>query len=133
MAIASRRKAQRARIVHIDVKRAHLNAPVAREVFVTIPAEDHQPGDEWRCARLVKSLYGTRDAASNWERLYTQVLEAVGFERGVASTCAFYHKDRRVHLTVHGDDFTAVMDDDQVEWFVGRMATEAFLKMGWAH
>ena len=48
----------------IDVKRAYLNAQTHRDIFVQLPEEDHQPG---MCAELNKAMYGTRDAASNWE------------------------------------------------------------------
>ena len=35
-------------------------------VFVKLPAEDSEPD---LCDRLVKALYGTRDAAQNWADL----------------------------------------------------------------
>ena len=49
----------------VDVSRAFFYAAASRVVFVTLPAEDYQPGDERMCGRLRKSLYGTRDAAAN--------------------------------------------------------------------
>ena len=36
-------------------------------MFVELPPEDYQPGDEHRCGLLQYILYGTRDAAQNWE------------------------------------------------------------------
>ena len=40
------------------------HAEARRPVFVKLPVEDGSPG---MCGRLLKSFYGTRDAASNWE------------------------------------------------------------------
>ena len=61
----------------IDVRRAYFHANARRLVFVNLPPEDYQEGV---CGRLNKSLYGTRDAAQNWEHAY---------KSGVASPCIF--------------------------------------------
>ena len=49
----------------IDVKKAHLRAPATREVYVELPKEDQEPGEEDMCGLLKYSMYGTRDAAKN--------------------------------------------------------------------
>ena len=46
----------------VDVRRAYFCAPARRRVFVELPLEDDQPGDEHMCG-----LYGTGDAAQHWE------------------------------------------------------------------
>ena len=46
----------------VDVRRAYFYAPARRKVFVELPPEDYQPGDEHMCGLLRYSLYGTRDA-----------------------------------------------------------------------
>ena len=40
------------------------------------------------------SLYGTRDAAANWEDADAKVLHEHHFERGVACPCSFYSRER---------------------------------------
>ena len=62
------------RMAVIDIKRAYFYAPVKRDVFIKIPKEDFEPGDEDRVAKLRISLYGTRDAAQNWTAEYTRHL-----------------------------------------------------------
>ena len=57
---------------------------------------------------LKLSLYGTRDAALNLAKHYTQHLNEIGFQRGRASACSFVHKSRITRLTCHGDDFIIV-------------------------
>ena len=89
----------------IDVRRAYFHALARREVFVKLPPEDDQPG---MCGKLVKALYGTRDAAQNWEYAYIAFLEKVGFNRGKSPPCIFWHKQRNVRIVVHGDDFTVL-------------------------
>ena len=51
----------------IDIKRAYLQAPARRDLYVQLPTED---ADEGMCAKLNKAMYGTRDAAQNWEYAY---------------------------------------------------------------
>ena len=53
----------------VDVKEAHLCAPATREVYIEIPKEDKQEGeDNDVCGHLQFSMYGTRDAAKNWSQ-----------------------------------------------------------------
>ena len=95
-------------MLSIGVKRAYFYAEAKREVFIEIPLEDLEPGDEHKVARLNLSLYGIRDAAQNWSEEFTKTLVASGFKTGKATPCNFVHKNRKVYVTVHGDDFTAV-------------------------
>jgi hypothetical protein len=92
----------------IDISRAHFYAPAQREIFIRLPAEDPRYGEPDLCGQLLQSLYGTRDASSNWEREYSRALTSSGFVKGIASPCHFWHQPWDVRLLVHGDDFFAV-------------------------
>ena len=70
----------------IDVRRAYFHAKARREIYVELPPEDSAPG---KCGRLLKAMYGTRDAAQNWENACCEELEKLGFVRGKATPCAF--------------------------------------------
>ncbi len=54
----------------------------------------------------MKAMYGTRDAAQNWEMEYTEMLPEAGFRQGSYSSCVFYHGQKKVRVVAHGDDFT---------------------------
>jgi hypothetical protein len=86
----------------LDARKAHLHAFADRTVFTQLPPEEAAPG--W-CARLVRCLYGTRDAPKRWEAFLAEQLVALGFAKGLASPCCFYHEQLRVRCIVHGDDF----------------------------
>ena len=75
----------------IDVKRAYFQAPSRRDVYVKLPEEEAEEG---MCAKLLKSMYGTRDAAQNWEEEYVRFMESIGFRRGIVSPCVFYNKEK---------------------------------------
>ena len=81
-------------------------------MYVKLPPEDDEPG---KCGKLNVSLYGTRDAASNWEHTYTQGLIEDGWSPGVAFPCCFYHNELQMSLVIHGDDFTFLGVDDALD------------------
>ena len=99
----------------VDVKRAHFHARASRRLFIELPKEDARHGEPDLCGELVMSLYGTRDAAFNWEEAYSTYLQDLGFERGKASPCHFFDARRQLRLLVHGDDFVAVGPEGEVD------------------
>ena len=98
----------------IDVRRAYFHSPARREVYVKLPDEDAEEG---MCGRLLKSMYGTRDAAQNWEWSYVEAMVTMGFKRGVAVPCLFYNERRNVRVAVHGDDFTLLGNSEGLNCF----------------
>ena len=52
---------------------------------------------------MKKSMYGTRDAASNWERDWQEHVRNWGFQLGLSSKNLFQHKENRVSGLTHGD------------------------------
>ena len=91
-----------------DVKGAYFYAPSTRPIYIMIPDEDCEEGDDMRVGALKLSFYGTRDAALNWSKTYTGLLKDIGFTVGKASPCNFHHPVRGISVTVHGDDFTSI-------------------------
>jgi hypothetical protein len=86
----------------LDARKAHLHAFADRLVYTQLPPELAAPGF---CARLVRCLYGTRDAPRRWEAFLAEQLVALGFAKGRASPCCFFHARLGVRCIVHGDDF----------------------------
>ena len=76
-----------------------------RNVYVEIPAEDWEDGDQDRCGTLLKSLYGTRGAVVNWSVAYSKVFAAHGVSNGASSPCTFRCNERGVNNAVHGAGF----------------------------
>ena len=72
------------KILVLDVSRAHFHPPAVREVYVDLPPEDHEEG---MVGLLLKTMYGTLDAAEQWSAHYTRTVEAAGFKAGAASPC----------------------------------------------
>ena len=67
------------RMMYADVSRAYFYAKAVRPVYVELPEEDKEPGDQNRCGKLVMSMYGIRDAAINWSDECTKTLVKDGY------------------------------------------------------
>ena len=79
-----------------DVARAFFEAPMTRYVCIELPQEDLEPGEsqENLVGLLQMSLYGTRDAAANFQKEVKRFMTNCGFETGVYNPCTFYHAEK---------------------------------------
>ena len=77
----SKRNRKLLKVRLIDISRAHFYGQAQREVFVTLPEGDQEEG---KVGLLLKSVYGTCDAANIWQQPYTDVLNRAGFKRSAA-------------------------------------------------
>ena len=101
-------------LMFLDVKKAHFWSPVRRRLLVELPPEAGEEKD--KVGLLKRSLYGTRDAPSNWERAIKDALEGLGFKQGRSNPCLYFHRERSLRLNVHGDDFTVVGSYNELKW-----------------
>ena len=115
------------KLLLLDAKKAHLHAPAVRQVYVDLPPERQRPG---RCCRLLRCLYGTRDAPQQWERYAANCLEHLGFVRGSASATVFRHRSRRLLGMVHGDDFLFAGADADLDWISKELQKSILMKVG---
>ena len=60
-----------------DTSRAYMHARKTSDIYVELCEEDKcEPGEEHRCGKLVKSMYGTRGAAHDWQSEVTGTSKA---------------------------------------------------------
>ena len=102
-----------------DVARAFFEAPATRNICIEIPKEDLSEADvrHDKVGHLRMSLYGTRDAAMNWQEEVAKEMRKLGFERGRYNPCLYYHRQRNLRTFLHGDDFATVGTRNGVRWF----------------
>ena len=74
-------------------------------------------------------MYGTKCAASRWEDTYARALIRLAFEQGRASPCSFSHQTRDLKLVVHGDDFTVLGCDVDLDFFQAGIKAEFDVKV----
>ena len=78
-------------IMHIGVSRAYFHAKAQGPVLVRLPVKDRMGADAGKIGLMKKSMYGTRDAASNWKRDWQEHVRSWGFELGLSSKNLFHH------------------------------------------
>lgn len=91
---------------HLDVKSAFLNGELLEEVYVTQPEGFVKKGKENKVYRLLKALYGLRQAPRAWYAKLNRSLRELGFEK-----CPYEHA---VYTKREGDEclIVAVYVDD---------------------
>ena len=114
-----------------DVARAVFEAKATRDVCVELPEEDISPEDRRRdmVGHLVMSLYGTRDAAMNWQEEVARVMRSWGFTRGKYNPCLCMHKELGVDTLVHGGDFVTTGHREEVRKFKTWLENSFEIKM----
>ena len=105
-----------------DVSRAHFYGVCVgeRDVHVEPPSELHRPG---LVAKLNKTMYGTQDASSAWQKLWCEHLRSNGFELGARNP--MWYRSELMNGFCHGDDFATAAAEDQIGSF-GKLLQEKF-------
>ena len=112
---------ERIQISLVDISRAYFNARIDQsrdedQTFVELPPEHPRYG-QGLCGRLLRHMYGTRHAAQGWQEEYSATLLLMGFTQGLACPCIFFHAERNLYCTIHGDDFTTTGTKTNLDWF----------------
>ena len=114
----------------IDIRRAYMYARTTSDRNVELCEEDwSEPGDENRCGKLIKSMYGTRAAAHDCQSEVTRTMTDLGFKQGQASPCVFGHRRRDIKALVHGDDFMSSGERTELEWLCKSLKNKFETKM----
>ena len=122
-----RRNGKCLQLSFIDIRKAYFNGIPKRPVYMRFPKELGLPSNV--VGKLVRCAYGTRDAGAIWEDTYRGALEEMGFISGMASPCCFSHPSRQISLVVHGDDFTSLGLQSDLDWMDVELAKHFELKI----
>jgi len=89
------------------VKSVYLNAPLNETVYMTPPRGVLKTGQEGKVCRLLKGLYGLKQAGRVWHQELTKVFVTnLGFKRSAVDHSVFYRQSSDEHSIV------AVATDD---------------------
>ena len=97
-----------------DVSRAHFYGEARRWIYTFLLEGHEQVG---KLARLCRSMYGTRDAASVWRDTWSEVLKESSMKVGTACPDFFCSRDGDLKGLCHGDDFCVVARQKQLQTF----------------
>ena len=111
----------------LDIKTAFLNGDLEETIYMQQPP-GYQEGGSGMACRLVKALYGLRQAPRAWHTRLKAELEAIGFTATEADASLFvrHHKDHSVYLLVYVDDILIVSSSAESVKQVKEMLTSTF-------
>jgi hypothetical protein len=79
-------------IKQLDFDTAFLNATLDHEVYMTLPPGTSNPG---KVVRLVKSLYGLKQAGHDWNKLISRKIIDLGYTQLKCDTCLFIKRTQQ--------------------------------------
>jgi hypothetical protein len=98
-----------------DIGNAYLEALTNRDLYMELPI-DYTGMEDRVVVRLIRNLYGSKQAAYIWYTLLCRVLMDYGFERSIYEPCVFlYNKeDKQIIICGYVDDLliTGKREDD---------------------
>lgn len=98
-----------------DVSPAYFYAKCTRCLYVELPKEDPDAHPDY-LGRFRLCLYGTRDAALNWQQTLANHLVENGFHRGDGHQEVFHHPTINIWTFVHGDDYCSAGISKSLDW-----------------
>lgn len=103
-------------IEHINVKSAYLNATLKEMVYMKAPQGVLKPGQEGKVLRLLKGLYGLKQAGRGWYLEMSRVfIKELGFSRSGVDHSVFYRHSTEEHtIAVVATDDMAVTSKQAV-------------------
>ena len=107
---------------HFDIKNAFTESHLKEEIYLE-PAEGVtvKPGYVWKALR---SLYGLKQAARDWNLLIKGELIKWGFIQSLADPCLFVHQERQVYILLYVDDIPVACKSKQgIDWFEQQLSS----------
>ncbi|GJS63364.1 zinc finger, CCHC-type containing protein [Tanacetum coccineum] len=105
-------------IIHqMDMKTAFLNGEMEEEVYMNQPLGFILPGYENKVCKLVKSLYGLKQALKQWHQKFEEVVSSNGYLLNQADKCVYSKFDasgKGVIICLYVDDML-IFGTDQVQ------------------
>ena len=114
----------------VDISHAFINGELEEEIYMKQPEGFEELGPEYVC-RLIRSLYGIKQAARVWNKKLHSVLASLGFKRLESDRSVYlYQKDNiRMIVPVHVDDITiASKSQSALDDFVKTLASHFKLR-----
>ena len=116
------------RIMVLDVKKAFLYGKMKRTVFIELPPEDPMSADKRYVGRLLKAMYGTRDAPAVWQEEVKKTMAELGFRPCLATPCLYVNDATGVKVVAHVDDLLCTGSERELEELRERISRKYEIK-----
>ncbi len=114
---------------HFDIKTAFLHGilPEDKTMFMEQPQGFEEPGKEDWVMRLMKSIYGMKQASQIWNQTFHNAMVSWGFERLSCDWCVYRRQSPlgTIIFAVHVDDIiSAASSPDENSWFKAKLKAQ---------
>ena len=103
-----------------DIKNAFTESHLQEVIYLQPPKG--APIEKGKVWQVLRSLYGLKQAARDWNRLIKSELLKWGFIQSQADPCMFTHAENSVKLLVYVDDIVAAAKTQrEIDWFYDKL------------
>ena len=97
----------------MDVKTTFLNGYLDESIYMTQPNGFIAEGQEQKVCKLLRSIYGLKQASRSWNLRFDETIKTYGFEQNVDEPCVYkYIKETKVvFLVLYVDDILLIGND----------------------
>ena len=97
-------------IWQMDFKTAFLNGDLEEEIYMSQPDGYAQEGQEHKVCKLLKSIYGLKQASRSWNLKFDETIKSYGFQQSIDEACVYkLIKERSVvFLVLYVDDILLI-------------------------
>mgnify|MGYP000446280345 FL=1 len=116
----------------VDIKRAFLHGLCTRSIYIELPGEESKWGKIR--GKLIRALYGTRDAPLAWLTVVKSDMKEMHFEECKVTNGVYTHRERDLRVVAHVNDFLLSGAIEDLHWFRDQMLKKYELKVqviGW--
>ena len=100
-------------IWQIDVKTTFLNGYLEESIYMMQPEGFMAKGQQQKVCKLLRSIYGLKQASRSWNLRFDETIKTYGFEQNVDEPCVYmYIKEKNVvFLVLYVDDILLIGND----------------------
>lgn len=93
-------------IHQVDIKSAYLHAEIKEDIYMRAPPGYLKQGDEGKVLKLLRCLYGLKQAGFEWSEKLASVFLKIGFTRSQIDQAVYFKRSDKKHMviTVSVDD-----------------------------
>src|SRR3954463_3018636 len=97
----------------MDVKTAFLNGILTEDVYMMQPEGFVDPNNAGKVCKLLKSIYGLKQASRSWNIRFDEVVKEFGFIKNEQKPCVYKKESGRalVFLILYVDDILLIGND----------------------
>ena len=104
-----------------DIKNAFTESELQEKIYLSKP--DGVPVRSGHVLRILRSLYGLKQSARDWNLLAKEFLVSIGFQQSLADPCLYTHIKKKIILLLYVDDIAAAAKSGlELDWFYSKLS-----------